>query len=159
MPTPTYIALANVTLGSSSSSVTFSSIPGSYRDLVLIFNGTGSGTTGNLRMTFNGSTLSNFTDARMYNFNNSTGADTTGGDSLISLGALNNRQASVVQIMDYSATDKHKTYLFRGGATAVGVGASANRWANTAAITSIVLVNTAGTIDSGSTFALYGIAS
>jgi hypothetical protein len=73
MPTPTYTPLATVTLGSSASSVTFSSIPGTYRDLILIFDGTGSGTTGNLRMTFNGSTLSNFTDVRMYNFNNSSG--------------------------------------------------------------------------------------
>ena len=157
MPTPTYTPLATVTLASSASSVTFSNIPATYRDLILIFNGTGSGTTGNLRMTFNGSTLSNFTDVRMYNFNNSSGSDTTGGDSLVSLGAINNRQASVVQIMDYSATDKHKTYLFRGGATAVGVGASINRWANTAAITSIVLVNTAGTIDAGATLNLYGV--
>jgi hypothetical protein len=154
-----YVALANITLGSSASSVTFSSIPASFRDLVLVFNGTGSGTTGNLRMTFNGSTLSNFSDVRMYNFNNSSGSDTTGGDSLVSLGSLNNRQASVVNIMDYSATDKHKTYLFRGGAPAVGSGASANRWASTAAITSIVLINTAGTLDAGSTFALYGIRS
>ena len=155
----TYVALANITLGSSASSVSFSSIPASFRDLVLIFDGTGSGTTGNLRMTFNSdTTMSNYPAVRMYNFNNSSGSDTL-QDSLISLGAINNRQASVAQIMDYSATDKHKTYLFRGGATAVGVGASANRWASTAAITSIVLINTAGTIDAGSTFALYGIAS
>jgi hypothetical protein len=34
-----YTALANVTLGSSAANVTFSSISGSYRDLVLIVNG------------------------------------------------------------------------------------------------------------------------
>ena len=46
MPTPTYTPLATVTLGTSAASVTFSSIPATYRDLILIFDGTGSGSTG-----------------------------------------------------------------------------------------------------------------
>jgi hypothetical protein len=39
MPTPTYKALATVTLGSSAATVTFGSIPAIYRDLVVVFNG------------------------------------------------------------------------------------------------------------------------
>jgi hypothetical protein len=46
MPTPTYIPLATVTLGSADSSVTFSSIPATYRDLILVLNGTRSTTSG-----------------------------------------------------------------------------------------------------------------
>jgi hypothetical protein len=36
MPTSTYTALANLTLGTAASSITFSNIPATYRDLILI---------------------------------------------------------------------------------------------------------------------------
>ena len=110
-------------------------------------------------MTFNNdTTMTNYPAVRMYNFNNSNGSDFL-QDNLVSLGAINNRQAGIVQIMDYSATDKHKTLLFRGGGPATGVGASATRWSNTAAITSIKLINTAGTLDTGFTLTLYAVIS
>jgi hypothetical protein len=41
MATNTYVALDTQTLGSTAGSVTFSSIPQSYTDLVLVFAGTG----------------------------------------------------------------------------------------------------------------------
>jgi hypothetical protein len=66
----------------------------------------------------------------------------------------------IVQIMDYSATDKHKTSLARSNRADSGVDASAIRWANTAAINSITLLQTNGrTLEAGATIALYGIAS
>jgi len=71
----------------------------------------------------------------------------------------------ISSIMDYSATDKHKTVISRfnrvgGDATSAdGTGAVAVRWADTSAITSIVIFPTANTLASGSTFSLYGIAS
>ena len=37
-PVSTYVALATTTLGATASSVTFSSIPATYRDLVLVTN-------------------------------------------------------------------------------------------------------------------------
>jgi hypothetical protein len=39
MPTPTYTPIATTTLGTAAASVTFSSISGSYTDLVLIIAG------------------------------------------------------------------------------------------------------------------------
>jgi hypothetical protein len=36
MPTSTYVALATTTLGATAASVTFSSIPATYRDLLLV---------------------------------------------------------------------------------------------------------------------------
>lgn len=74
-------------------------------------------------------------------------------------------QVATINIMDYSATDKHKTTLIRNGkqgGSNDGVEAIAGRWANTAAITSLEIFSITGggiTFSAGSTFALYGIAS
>jgi hypothetical protein len=61
--------------------------------------------------------------------------------------------------MDYSATDKHKTSLHRIGGQAGGerwVAMTAARWANTLAVTSI-LVGSVANFNVGATFSLYGI--
>ena len=67
----------------------------------------------------------------------------------------------ILQIQDYSATDKHKSYLYRsGGATDTNYGtyAAAGRWANTSAITTITIAPSGSyTLLAGSTFALFGI--
>jgi hypothetical protein len=68
-----------------------------------------------------------------------------------------------LNFLDYSATDKHKTTLTRSGysdlSSVATVEATAIRWANTAALTSIVFSTNVGSFSTGSTFALYGIAS
>jgi hypothetical protein len=61
--------------------------------------------------------------------------------------------------MDYSATNKHKTVLVRADNANSITMAHAARWANTSAITSIVLTSFegAGNFAIGSTFSLYGV--
>ena len=159
MPTPTYTALANITLGSSASSVTFSSIPATYRDLVLVSTNSMT-TSASLFVRFNNDTGANYTTARMYN---SAGGATPVSDTYApaEIGYNTTTNMGIANIMDYSATDKHKTYLTRWG-NADGtnyVQAYAARWANTAAITTVNIAPSTGQIASGSTFALYGIAS
>jgi hypothetical protein len=154
MPTPTYTPLATVTLGSSAASVTFSSIPATYRDLILIFEGTQS-SSADLTFTLNGDT-SNRTGVVMYGDGSSAGSGTrTAGE----IGYITSgRSNMIIQVMDYSATDKHKTLLSRSNAPAEAVGAYASRWASTAAVTSFAVVATGGrTIGSASTFSLYGV--
>ena len=157
MPTPTYTALANITLGSSASSVTFSSIPATYRDLVMVFNGSGpSGVPIVLR--YNNDTGANYPSVRMFNTGSSPNSDTVTPPEI---GFSNTSLVALVNIMDYSATDKHKTSLIRWG-NADGTSYSmawASRWANTAAITTLNITVASGQIVSGSTFALYAIAS
>jgi hypothetical protein len=66
MPTSTYVALATTTLGATAASVTFSSIPATYRDLVLVYNGTTSANIG-VDVEFNGDTNSaNYSRVFMY---------------------------------------------------------------------------------------------
>jgi hypothetical protein len=154
-----YTALANVTLGSSASSVTFSSISQAYRDLVLVINAPAGGVFGYLR--FNGDSGSNYSAVRMYGSGTATGSDTgLIGSSAINISEFYNEQnLTTVNIMDYSATDKHKTVLSRANAPAYYVFGIAGRWANTAAITSLVVSPSSGTFNSGGTFALYGVQS
>jgi hypothetical protein len=162
MPTKTYKALANVTLGAAAASVTFGSIPATYRDLVLIINGSTSANA-DVVLRFNSDDGSNY--SFVYAAGNGTTAisGAAGSQTSIVLNAYFWRSTEVaslvINIMDYSATDKHKTVLSRNNvASAGGVDMFANRWANTAAITSVQcrpfgVQNFA----SGCTFAVYGI--
>jgi hypothetical protein len=154
MPTPTYTPLATVTLGSSASSVTFSSIPATYRDLILIFEGTLSASA-DLTFTLNGDT-SNRAGVVMFGTGSSTGSGTRTAGEIGFIGS--GRSNMIIQVMDYSATDKHKTLVSRSNAPAEAVAAYASRWGSTAAVTSFAVVATSGrTILSGSTFSLYGV--
>jgi hypothetical protein len=157
MPTPTYTALANITLGGPSASVTFASIPSSYRDLVIVFNGGVISGDHNLVVAFNSDTTSgNYTGRSMSG--TGSAASTSGVVRLLNdFGYLQANQAVIItQIMDYSATDKHKMYLSRSNNAANGVAGLGARWANTAAITSIALTSGAN-FATGTTFSLYGV--
>ena len=164
MPTNTYTALATVTLGGSDASITFASIPATYRDLVLVINGN---TTGNADygLRFNSDSGANYSFVYMGGNGTSTAGGTNSAETQVVLDAYfwrsSERSTLVAQIMDYSATDKHKTVLSRNHVAGGGVDAFANRWANTAAITSIeARVSTGGqSFATGTTLSLYGIVS
>jgi hypothetical protein len=152
-----YIPLATVTLASSASSVTFSSIPGTYRDLVLVANGTITSGADDMRIYYNADTNNaNYSSVEM-NGNGSTTASST----FLTAGAFStDRAVVIVQIMDYSATDKHKTLLSRANRASAGsVGAIVNRWANTAAVTSVQARIVSVSFAAGTTLALYGIVA
>ena len=151
-----YVALATTTLGSAAGSVTFSSIPATYKDLIVVADFTGSGNA-LVNVNFNGDT-SNRTRVGMFGDSSSAGSFTA---SNIVLGAAlsTTRTASVLQIMDYSATDKHKTVLLRANNAGISdVSAQAGRWASTNAINTIALVPASGNLNSGTTISLYGVA-
>ena len=149
MPTSTYIPLATTTLASSTATVTFSSIPSSYRDLVIVIDGSAA-SAGATFLNFNADS-SNLSYVRMYGTGSSTGSDTS------RIGMWTAQSNIVFQIMDYSATDKHKTYLARANAAGNQVAALASRWASTSAITSILIDHSTSNFDASTTFSLYGI--
>ena len=154
MPTPTYTPLANVTLASAASSVTFSSIPATYRDLILVVNGN---TTDNqfTGFQFNTDSGSNYSFVRMFSGPSSSSDTRTYG--LLTSGNPSLTLNAIAQIMDYSATDKHKTVLVRSNIPADNVAAHAVRWANTSAITSLAVEAISTTWAVGTTINLYGV--
>jgi hypothetical protein len=159
----TYTPIASITLGSDAASVTFSSIPQTYTDLVVACNVSGS------RATFGGDFLAKFNGDTGLNYSNtilrgngsaaSSSRDTNGGD--INYGGMSptgNFAPTIIHIMNYANTSTYKTSLARtndaGQSTAVCVGL----WRSTAAITSILFYpGSAYVWKSGSTFNLYGI--
>jgi hypothetical protein len=159
MPTPTYTLIDSVTLASSASSVTFSSIDQTYGDLVLVVDGKAEGKTG-LYLQFNGDSGSNYTTVGMQ-------GEASGASSYSQTLAFTNANLmagaqglNTVQLMAYSATDKHKTILARANFATEQVRAAAARWASTSAITQVRLFMDSGrNFQIGTTLNLYGITS
>lgn len=158
MPTPTYIALANITLTTTDSEVIFGSIPNTYRDLVLVW----SGTSNSLGLQFNGDTGSNYPVVQAQS---SIATSVSGGETSITpswVGWSGNDHMFTSNIMDYSATNKHKTVLTRANiniSTGRSVAMQAARWANLNAINSIRIFTFSGSMQPGVQIALYGIVS
>lgn len=159
MPTATYIALANTTLGSATTTVTFSSIPATYRDLVLVIAGTATATD-QMVIRFNSSTTG-YSEVAMLGSASGATSFTATVNRLSQIALSTTQSNGIMHIMDYSATDKHKTALYRNNLGGSSTYAVAGRWADTSAITSILLgLETGGnTFASGCSFALYGIVS
>jgi len=160
MPTATYIALANLTLTSSDASVEFTSIPDTYRDLVLVAQTKATGNTYG-RVRINGDTGSNYTRIRM--LANSAGANATFNTlTAFDLSDLNTTDWNfdTLHFLDASVTDKNKQVIIRSSQTnASEISAHAGRLATSSRITSITVLTNSNAFDIGSTFALYGIVS
>jgi hypothetical protein len=160
MPTPTYTPLATVTLGSSAASVTFGSIPATYRDLIVVIAAQRVTNPDNVKLRFNGDTGSNYNSVFMYGDGATPVSQTRSGTfAPLDAGAYppnTGYNNYIVNIMDYSATDKHKTVLNRANHAPAATEAWASRWANTAAITSMN-ISIIGGFNTGSTFSLYGV--
>lgn len=161
MPTPTYTALATIALSSAASSVTFSSIPATYRDLVIVVSALGS-TNLEGRIRFNGNTGANYGYQRLSGNGTSASATSASAETFGYLSAVADATTTEaldmqINIMDYSATDKHKTIINRANAVGLGTEAFVNRFASTSAIDSVTILTSTGNWAAGSTFALYGV--
>ncbi len=156
MPTATYIALANLTLSSGQQEITFSSIPATYRDLVVVIEGTSTAGDNAVNFKMNGVTT-DMSYVQMIG----TGSTTISNSTTVgSCGAMfTARSMIVINIMDYAATDKHKTVLSRSSIAAGDVRAFAARWGSTNAMTSFAVYTNNNQFATGTTFALYGIVS
>lgn len=153
----TYEKIATTTLGSSTATVTFSSISGAYTDLVAVCNIVGTPNTYML-VTLNGDSGSNYSRtvlagtgsaASSYRSSNTTSIDTGFYFS-------NSSSNAIFNFNNYSNATTYKTALVRGNTVNYEVAAAAYLWRNTNAITTIAFSGTANYL-TGSTFTLYGI--
>ena len=171
----TYTPIASVTLSSAQSSVTFSGIPQTYTDLVLVVN---SGTTHSsstfLALEFNGDTGTNYSTTNVYGNGSSAGSARQANNNYAWTSFFVGQDATVsttnviTNILNYSNSTTNKTLLSRanrGNSTLdyYGTEAVVSMWRNTAAITSITVKNWRSGVSynfaSGSTFNLYGVAN
>jgi len=157
----TYNVIASTTLGSNQTSVTFSTIPSTYTDLVMVANTrlVAGGST-NYVVTFNGDTGSNYSLTFLYGDGSVAGSGRASNVSNIDTAYFPNYSqlgAIIYNINNYSNTTTHKTIISRSGQTAERTSAYVGLWRNTAAITSMTINGGTNNIVSGSTFTLYGI--
>jgi hypothetical protein len=155
----TYEPIATQTLGSASSSVSFSSIASTYTDLILTIDGTVGSNCG-IQLRFNSDSSSNYSFTRMTGDGSTASSDRSSNATFMELGYYisSTRNINIVQIMNYSNTTTNKTVLNRANAQSVNIGAQAyvELWRNTSAINSIT-INASGNLASGSILTLYGI--
>jgi hypothetical protein len=161
----TYTPIANTTGTGSSSSVTFSSIPSTYTDLILIANGAVTSLTGNPCLQFNSDTGNNYSYTNLYGTGSAAGSYRDSNSNKIQL--VGNTYFSttlntnlIIHIQNYSNATTNKTVLCRSNKATDGVDESVGLWRSTAAINSITFLTANGfLISANSTFTLYGIAS
>jgi len=156
----TYEPIATTTLGSAAADVSFTSITGTYTDLVLIAV-TQIGSSGDyLGVQFNSDTGSNYSRTRLSG--NGTTASSERDTSQVRFNfyaqPTSNFAVNILNIMNYSNTTTFKTVLCRTDQAALSTNAYAGLYRSTSAITSIKLIGPSN-FSSGSTFTLYGIKS
>jgi hypothetical protein len=155
----TYEPIATTTVsGSSTTNITFSSIPSTYTDLMLIIFVAGGPSYA--KITFNSDTGSNYSRTQIAGDGSSaTSSRESNFTSYRSINIFNSTTFNpvTIQIMNYSNTTTYKTLLDRGGVANDTTYAQVGLWRSTAAINSINFLINTGIINAGSTFTLYGI--
>jgi hypothetical protein len=158
----TYVAIATETLGSTTQSVTFSSIPSTYTDLVLITSTKVASGQDNVTFRVNSDTGTNYSYTRVFGNGTSALSDRSSNSTQGFVGNESNANftTQITHFMNYANTTTYKTVLSRSNATDTEVTAWVNLWRNTNAINTILVRSAGGGgFVSGSTFSLYGIAS
>jgi hypothetical protein len=149
----TYDSLATTTASGSQSSISFTSIPATYTDLVLIIN---AGTNTGYSVRLNGDSGSNYSYTRIYSDGSSAASDRgTNTTDIISGWGGSTNNIITVQIMNYANTSTNKTAITRIGDNSY-TAAVVGLWRNTAAVNQVSIVGGSNWV-AGSTFTLYGI--
>lgn len=161
MPTATYEPIATNTLGTATASVTFSSIPAGYTDLVIVANGP-TVNQASISLRFNNDTASNYSITRLLGSGSAAASDRDPNQTGIGLGVSTSTSAGINQIINifnYANATTYKTVISRWNNSASYVAAIVGLWRKAPeAITSITLF-TSDNFAVGSTFSLYGIKS
>jgi hypothetical protein len=163
--------LETTTLTSSASSVTFSGL-GAYTDykhlqIRMVGRSNRSGfSTSNIDLRINGDTGSNysyhslFTDgANVYSTADGVSSDKIRTEPAITAATATSGDfsARIYDFLDFSSASKNTTVRVLAGSAVKGIGLSSGAWLNTAAVTSLTLIDAQGSFIAGSRFSLYGV--
>ena len=153
----TYTPISQFAITSNTAAITFSSIPSTYTDLVLVTNFAAT-TALNNGVTFNSDTATNYSDTDL----GSNGTAVSSGRSALTyirggyVDTTSERAMSIINIMNYANATTNKSVLLRWNSDSYTY-ARVGLWRNTAAITSITCTAVGGSFTANSTFTLYGI--
>lgn len=147
-----FVAIASNTVTSTTSTINFGSIPGTYSSLWVVGNVI-AGTSCNLLYTYNGSSSSY---GYLYVENATAGNTATSYTSNLGGSFGTNAGTAVIKIPDYARTDKYKVamgmYSAENYVSTIGA-----HWQSTAAITSMAFTVTGTSFQPGSSLTLYGL--
>lgn len=166
--TATYNCIATTTLTTSQSTIEFTSIPGTYTDLVLISAASVSSGGGDIWIRANSDSGSNYSYTTLFGYPGTIGG---GKDYSLGQGLLTDyygapkadfKHVMICNFPNYANTNRYKIMLSRANSGAddssAGVDMNIALWKSTAAITSLLLrFNSSQTFPSGTTASLYGI--
>jgi hypothetical protein len=166
--------IAEFVLGIVTASVTFSSIPGTYRHLMVVWSGRGDNVSGSvgLIMQANGDTTANY-DSELYQFHGSSSgpfvqetigtATPTIGDMAAASATAAFAGGGVIEIENYAGTTFNKQATGRSAFKTANTTGNLNHeveawfWRSTAAINALKLFPSAGNLTAGCMFELYGL--
>lgn len=164
----TYTQIATYTVPSNTTSYTFTSIPGTYTDLVISMSIVSS-SANTLFIRFNGDSSSLYSATRLYGSGSSAGSDR---DTGAAYGVLTNYAApnssfgqhnTILNVMNYANTATYKNWISRSNVFNAGTDLITGLYRSTSAITSIGFSTNGfggtSTLLAGSIITLYGIAS
>jgi hypothetical protein len=160
----TYVPIQAITLSSATASVTFTGIPQTFSDLVLVFSVKANTANLNTGVRFNSDTATNYSNTTLEG--NGTTATSqrhtsvdfirTDGSSVVNTTSFGIKS---VQINNYSNTTTNKTTITRSNSAGNGVDAMAGLWRNASSISSVTVYARNDSFASDSQFTLYGIGS
>ena len=168
MATATYVPLATQTLGSAASTITFSSIPGTYTDLRLVLTGTSASSGAVPYVQFNGDTTSTYSMTTLHGDGTSTSATAY---SRVSFSNLRAGYGSILGMDSLIHTYTFDIFSYANSATKTvlstysenengtgSTGVSVGLWRGTVAVNSILIGNSASVnFNVGTTATLWGI--
>jgi hypothetical protein len=164
---PSYESIATATGTGSSGTITFSSIPQTYKSLQLRCLAFGSVLNQNtMLMRFNSDSGSNYARHIIYNNGTSVNVFASASTTFIGLGnysrQLNstNPTVAIVDIHDYASTSKNKTVRSIGGLDDNSSGEltlQSGVWVNTSAIDTISILTPGQNFTTNTVFSLYGV--
>ena len=163
----TYVSIATQTLGSAAASVTFSSIAGTYTDLVLVvseLNNTATNTSFQFQVG-NGSidTGANYSLTELVGNGTAASSDRASNDTAAYFNgpgigtSTTTPNVYVMNFMNYSNTTTYKTFIGRGGSADKNTVATVNLWRSTSAINTIKIFQSLNNMATGTVVSLYGI--
>jgi hypothetical protein len=163
-----YESIATASGTGSSGTISFTSIPSTYKHLqVRLLSRSDSAGLNQVFIQFNSDTAGNYSSHLLLGDGASASVSATASATRMSVSlqggastAANIYGGSVVDVLDYENTNKYKTLRGLGGADANGSGYvwySSGNWRNTNAVSSIQIIAENGNFTTASSFALYGI--
>ena len=155
----TYTPIATQTLSSAQSSVTFSSIPGTYTDLVLVASIKYVLAGEYTKLTFNGDTTANYSSTYLIGNGSAASSGRTSSANWIGVGYDANTETftDIFNIQNYANTTTFKTVLNRHSVAGTRAEALVGLWRKTPEAINSITLTSSGNYATGTTFTLYGI--